>query len=91
MVDLKCEKVKNETNIFFVTIKVFTLKKKINVEIFCWYAVEREPVPMRVLNPKASGALGGDPGGGAAGRSPPQKKIDKKNVFFFFLKVKKKS
>ena len=58
IVDLKCEKSeKCDQNFFFrpismkffmgtIQTKVFTLKK---IEIFCWYAVEREPVPMRVL------------------------------------------
>ena len=54
-------------------------------------AVEREPVPMRVFNPKASGGLGcGAPGVGCKGCSRPQKKIYIFYVYKFWSKISKK-
>ena len=49
---------------------------------FCWNAVEREPVPIGILNPKACGVQGCSPGGGCRGTQPPAHK--KKTWIFFF-------
>ena len=51
-------------------------------------AFEREPVPSRVLNPKAYGVQGFSPGGGCGGmKAPPKKKIKIYIYIFFFFKI----
>ena len=103
MVDFKYEKSeKCDQNFFFRRIsikfilgtiqtilrkKVFTLEKK--KEIFCWYAFEREPVLMRVLNLKLPGAWGAElPVVGF--QAPRKTKIEKHSFIeiFFLLKSK---
>ena len=98
MVDLKCEKcglffVRFRWTIFSGTnqtiLRIFFLHsgkniKNKDVEIFYWNAVERKPVPTKVLIPKASGAwarsLRWRVQGGEAHR---RKKMKKKfNIFF---------
>ena len=50
--------------------------------VFCWHTVKREPVPIRVLNPKACGVQGRRPDGGCRAAKPPTKK----NLIFHFFK-----
>ena len=57
-----------------------------NVEIICWYAVEHEPVPTRVVNPKACGVQGRSPSGGCGGAKPHVKKRFDEKMFENFSK-----
>ena len=97
MVDLKCEiSEKCGQNILFSSDfddKFFGYDSDdIPKKSFYPYAVEREPIPMRVLNlKKYPGPVGEAPDGRCRGAKPPEKKI---STFFhrnyFFSKVKKK-
>ena len=73
---------KRDQNFFFRPISI----KKILGTI----AGEREPVPMRVLNPKACGVQGRSPGGGCGGGKAPLIKMEEKKIstiiFVFSLK-----
>ena len=65
--------------------------------VFCWHTVKREPVPIRVLNPKACGVQGRRPDGGCRAAKPPTKKKSDISFFqkyffsiqkqFFFIKI----
>ena len=85
MVDFKCEKCGQfffhliSITIFLGTVqtilrkKVFASNKKKSSD-FLLIAVEHEPVPTRVLNPKSCGVQRRSPGGGCGGAKPPRKK-----------------
>ena len=79
---ISCLKRKSKFQIFLIFILRIMVKNNEAGNFF--NAVEREPVPMRVFNPKASGGLGcGAPGVGCKGCSRPQKK----NIYFLCLKI----
>ena len=60
--------------------------------VFALNAVEREPIPTRVLYPKTCGVQGRSPGRGCGGSKPPRKKKvrKKKNLTKKKKKFKKK-
>ena len=68
----------------------FLFRKKVfskSGRVFSRNTVECEPVPIRVLNPRACGVHGRRPGGGCRATKPPaRKKVENK---FFQQKQKK--
>ena len=70
---------------FLGTIQSILRKKKILLSRrknlhFLLIAVQREPVPTRVLNPRTCVVQGRNPGGGYGGGAPTHKKIEKKKT-----------